>query len=157
MSLLYHVPPLPQQEGMISRPELGRPLDCLDKVPRDHTGRRPISPCGLSWVWEGNPCLFDRQTGDHPPRDLCRGPLKEGREEYIPQHILHHLEGHPYIRGDALHEGPLLLEGLLQARVCGLWVPTLHLDKEATKYRQPSAFFHSQWSGASLVPKKPLR
>ena len=42
------------------------------------------------------------------------------------QHILHHLEGHPNVRGDALHKDPLLLERLLQARVCSLWVLTRH-------------------------------
>ena len=45
-------------------------------MPRDHTGRRPIRPCVLSWVGEGDPGLFDRQTGDFPPGDLLCGPLK---------------------------------------------------------------------------------
>ena len=40
--------------------------------------------------------------------------------------ILYHLKGHPYVRGDALHEDPLLLEGILQAHLRGLRVPTRH-------------------------------
>ena len=43
---------------------------------RDHTGRRPIRPCVPISVGEGDPGLFDRQTGDFPPRDLFRVPLK---------------------------------------------------------------------------------
>ena len=53
-------------------------------------------------------------------------PLKEVREEDLPHHILHHLEGHPNVWVDALQKVPLLLEGLLQDRVCGLRVPTRH-------------------------------
>ena len=36
------------------------------------------------------------------------------------------MEGHPYVQGDVLHEGPLLMEGIFQAHVCGLRVPTRH-------------------------------
>ena len=95
-------------------------------MPGDHAGNRPIIPHCPSWVGEDNPGLFECQTGDRPPRDLCHGPLKERREEYFLQHTLHHLEGHPTIRGDALHKRPLLLEGLLQDRVCSLRMPKRH-------------------------------
>ena len=60
------------------------------------------------------------------PGDLFCGPLKGYREEYVLHCILYHLEGHPHVRGDALHKGPLLMERLLQAWVCGLRVPTFH-------------------------------
>ena len=82
-------------------------------VPSDHVGRRPIRPRGPSLFGEVNPGLFDKNTGDRPPRDLCCGPLEEGRVEDVPQRILHNLEGHPNVQGDVLHEGPLLLKGLL--------------------------------------------
>ena len=111
---------------MIAQPELVRTSERRNEVPHNHTGRRPIRPHGPGWVGEGNPGLFYRQTSDIHPGDLCRGPLKEGPEEDIPQRILHHLEVYPYVRGDVLHEGPLLLEGLLQSHVCGLRVPTRH-------------------------------
>ena len=94
---------------MVARPELGRPVERPNEVLCDHAGHRSIFPCGPSWVRESDISLFDWQTGDRPLGDLCRGPLKEGREEDIPQHVLYHLEGHPYVQGDALHKGPLLM------------------------------------------------
>ena len=57
---------------------------------------------------------------------MCRVTLKKGREEYVLQHILYHLEGHTNVRGDALHEGPLLIKGLMHALICGMWVLTCH-------------------------------
>ena len=126
MSLSFLLPTLPHQEEMVARPEFGRPAERRDEVPRDHAGRCPIRPRGLCWVREDDTSLFDRQTGDRPPGDLGRGPLKEGREEDLPQLIFYHLEFYPYVQGGALHKGPLLLEGLLQSCVCGLWVPTRH-------------------------------
>ena len=94
---------------MISRPELSRPAELRNKVTSNHAGRRPISPLGP----EGDSGLFDQQTGDRSPKDLSRGPQEKGREEDYPHRILYPLEIHPYIRVDALHKGPLLLEGLL--------------------------------------------
>ena len=107
MLKLYLRPPLPHQQGMVARPEFGCPAERHYEVPRDHAGCRPVCPCGTSWVRDGNPGLFDRHTGDLPPGDLRRGPLKEGREEDILQHILYPLKIHPYVRGDAFYEGPL--------------------------------------------------
>ena len=71
--------------------------------------RRLVRPCDPSWGREGDPRQFDSHTGDLPTRDVRHGPLKEGWEEGIPQFILYRLKGHPYVQGDALHEGPLLL------------------------------------------------
>ena len=121
---------------MITRPEVSRPAESCDEVPGDHAGIRQIHPRGLSWVREGNPRLFERQTGDCPPEDLFRGPLKEGREEDVPQRILHH-QGHTNVRGGALQKGPLPLEGLLQVRIWGLRVTTLHPSQGG--HRSPSA------------------
>ena len=120
------VTPLPHQEGMISQPELGRPVERREEVPSDHVGHRPIRLYSPSRVRKGNLGLFDQKPRDLPPRDLCHGPLKEGQEEDVPQCVLHYLEVHPNVRGDVLHEVPLLVGGLLQARVCGLQVPTRH-------------------------------
>ena len=75
---------------------------------------------------EGNTSLFDRKIGDLPPGDLRRVPLKEGGEECVPQLFLHRLKLHPYACFDTLHEGPLLLEGMMLARVCGLQVLNIH-------------------------------
>ena len=109
--------------AIIARSELGCPAERHNEVTGDHAGHRPIIPRGPSWFGEGDTCLFDHNTGDRPPGDLCCGPLKEGREEDVLQRILRHLEGHPNVRGEALHENPLLLERILQDRLCGLQVP----------------------------------
>ena len=100
---------------MIAQPEFGRPVERRDEVTCDHSGCHPILPHGPSWVGKGNPSLFYRQTGDRPLMNLYHGSLKEVQEEDVLQRIFYHLEGYPCVRGDALHEGPLLLEGLLQA------------------------------------------
>ena len=63
---------------MVARPKVGRPTERCNEVPCDHAGRCPIYPLGPSWVGEGDPSPFERKTGDFPPGDLCRGPLKEG-------------------------------------------------------------------------------
>ena len=138
MSLLYLIPSLPHQEGMIVQPEYGRPTECRDKVPLDHTGRRPIRPRGPRWVGEGVTGLFDQQTGDSPTGDLCRGPLEEGQEKDFLQRILHNLEGYPCVRGDVLHKGQLLMEVLLQACICGQRVMTRQPGKVGQKI--PPAF-----------------
>ena len=126
MSLPYFIFPFPHQEGMVDRPEFVYPVERRDKVPLDHKVFRPVRLCGPSWVGEGDPGLFDRQTSNRPPRDLRRGPLKEVRDKHVPQRIFYRLKGHPYVWGDALHEGPLLLKGLLQACVCVIRLPTRH-------------------------------
>ena len=122
----YLFPPLTHQEGMVARPEFGRPAERHDKVPCDHVGRRLICPCGPRWVKEGNPGLFDRQSSDLPNRDIRIGPLKEVREKDVMQRIIYPLECHPYSWDYALHKGPLLLEGLMQACICGLWMLMRH-------------------------------
>ena len=108
MSPTYILPPLSHKEGVVARPEFGRPVERRNEVPRDHAGCRPISPHSPSWVREGNTGLFDRQTGNCSPGDLFHGPLKELWEEDVPHHIRYPLEGNPYVRGNVLYEGPLL-------------------------------------------------
>ena len=94
---------------MVSQPEFGRPAERRNKVPCYHIRRRPVRPCDPSWGREGDSRRFDSHTGDRTTRDVRHGPLKEGWEEGIPHFILYRLKGHPYVQGDALHEGPLLL------------------------------------------------
>ena len=77
MSLLDILPTLPHQEGMVSQPELRHPAERCDEVSCYDAGRHPVCSRGLSRVVEGNPSVFYRQTGDVPPGDLIRGPLKE--------------------------------------------------------------------------------
>ena len=81
---LYILPPLPHQYGMVARPEFGHPTERRNEVPCDHAERRPILPRCPGWVREGNPSMFDLQTGDCYPGDLFHSPLKEVREEYFP-------------------------------------------------------------------------
>ena len=64
----------------------------------------------MSRVKEGDPIMLDRKTGDRPPGDLVRSPLKEVWEECVPQIILNCLKFHTYGQYEAMHEGPLLLE-----------------------------------------------
>ena len=94
---------------------------------------------------EGDTSLLDRQTGYHPPGDLSHVPLKEGWEKGVLQIILYRLKFHPYVRGDALHEVPLLLEGFLHSRVCGLQVPMLH----------PIQVGHQVPISLNLIPQPP--
>ena len=61
---------------MVAQTKFGRPAERRNKMTRDNTGRRPIRPIDPSWVGNGNTGLVHRQTGDCPPRDLCRGPVK---------------------------------------------------------------------------------
>ena len=70
MSPSYLASPLPHQEGMSAQPEFSRTSERRNEVHGHHAGRRPIHPRGPSWVREGNPVLFDRQTGDCPHMDL---------------------------------------------------------------------------------------
>ena len=84
MSPSFLVPPLPHQEGMIKQPELGRPSERRDKVPRDHTRHRPSPPHGPSWIGEGDPGLFDQHNRNWSTRDMCHAPLKEVCEEDAP-------------------------------------------------------------------------
>ena len=70
------LPILPHQESIVPRSELSRPADRCDRVSYYETGHRLVRPDGLSRVREGHTSLIDRQTGDLPPRDLGRGPLK---------------------------------------------------------------------------------
>ena len=51
--------------------------------------------------------------GDPSRQELRGGALKKGREEIFLQNLLHRAERLPNVRGDALDEIPLLLEGLL--------------------------------------------
>ena len=55
MSLLYLLPPLPHQEGMVDQPEFGRPAERHDEVPHDHEGLCLISLRSPIWIREGNP------------------------------------------------------------------------------------------------------
>ena len=64
-------------------------------------------------VGESNPILLGCQTGDQYHVDLGCGPLKEGQEERVAQIVLHRLERRPYAQDDALHESPLLAEGII--------------------------------------------
>ena len=73
--------------------------------------------------------MFVRNNSDFPPRDLIHVSLKEGQEQGVLQLILYRLKVHTYARGDVLHEGTLLLEGLLQAHICGLRVPKRHISQ----------------------------
>ena len=130
---------------MVSRPELRHPAERCKEVSCYDAGRRPVFSRSLGRVGESHPSMFDRQTGDRPPSDLRHGPLKEGREKFVPQLILHRLKFHPYARGDALQEGPLLLEGLLQDRVCGMRVTTRH----------PIQGGHQFLSSLNLLPQPP--
>ena len=86
----------------------------------------PVRPDGLSRVREDDPRVLDRHIIDRSPGDLGYGPLKELQERCVLQLIPHLLKSHPYARGNALHKVPLLVEVLLQARACGMWVPTRH-------------------------------
>ena len=90
------------------------------------TGSHPVRPVGLIRVREGDPNLLGRQTSDVPPRDLGLGSLKEFREECVQKIILRRLKFHTYAWDDMLQEGPLLLEGILQARIGLLRVTTFH-------------------------------
>ena len=54
------------------------------------------------------------------------GPLKLFREEHVPQLVLHGMECCPYLQGDMLHKSPLLMEGLLQARIGGMRMLACH-------------------------------
>ena len=101
-------------------------MERCDKVSCDGTGHRPVCSRGLIRVWESNPRMIDWKNGDRSPRDLGCVPLKEGREECVAQRVLSRLELCTYVRGDALHKSPLLMEGLLQARVGGLRVLDCH-------------------------------
>ena len=62
---------------------------------------------------ESNPILVGCQTGDQYPVNLGRDPLKEGQEERVAQIVLHRLERRPHAHDDALHESPLLVEGII--------------------------------------------
>ena len=111
---------------MISLQKLSRTVERCEGVCYDDTGRRPVGSRGPSRVWEINPSLFYWHTGERSPGYLLYGPLKEVKEKRVAQHILYGLERRPYFQGDGLHKIPLLLEGLLQARIGGLWVIFLH-------------------------------
>ena len=50
----------------------------------------------MSGSGEGGTSLLDRQTSHCPPWDMEYGPLKESREECVPQIVLHRLKRHPY-------------------------------------------------------------
>ena len=112
---------------MTSWPKLSRPAERCNKVFYDDTGICPVVSGGLSKVGESYPSLIDWQTGDRYPKDLGWGPLKEWWEERIAQLVIHGLEHCPHVQGYELHKKTLLMEGLLQARVGGLWVIALHL------------------------------
>ena len=73
---------------MVTRPELVRPEERCDKVPRDHTGRHPICSRDPRWVGEGNPGLFLWHTRDCLPGDLRRVLLEDVREKDFSQRIL---------------------------------------------------------------------
>ena len=47
---------------------------------------------------------------------------EEGQEEILLEGLLHGIEIVPQYLGDALHEFPLLLEGLMQYHICGMQV-----------------------------------
>ena len=126
MSTSDLLPTLPKQVGIVYRPEFRRPVELCNEVSSYDAVCRPVCHLCLSWVGEVYTSLFDRQTGDCPPKDLGLVSLIEGWEKCVLQLILYRLNFHPFLRGDALHECPLLLEELLQASVCGLQVPTLH-------------------------------
>ena len=83
---------------------------------------QPVVSGGLSRVWERNHILLDCQTSDRSPGDLVCGPLKEVQEERPSQRVIRRMERLPYVRDDALHKIPLLLEGLLNYRIGGLRV-----------------------------------
>ena len=89
--------------------------------------------------------MFDQKTGDCPTGDLICGFLKEGQEEVVLQLILYCLKLYPYAWGDALHKGPLLLGGILQARVFSLQVLMRH----------PSQGVHRVPPSLNLLPQPP--
>ena len=131
------LPTLPPHEGMIPRPELSRPAERCNKVACCDTGCRPVRPGGLSRFNEVNPSLLDRYNGDSPPGDMGHSSLEEGQEKCVPHLIFHRLKRHPYTWGDALHKGPLLLEGLLQACVGHLQVPMCHPRQGGHRFPSP--------------------
>ena len=130
---------------MVSRPEFGRPAERHNGVSCYDIRRRPFHSRYQSWVGEGDPSLFDWQTGDQPHGDLRCVPLKERQEEGVPQLILYRLKSHSDAQGNALHKVPLLLEGLLQARICGLQKSTRH----------PSQGGHQVPPSLKLLPQPP--
>ena len=92
----------------------------------DNAGRRPVGSGGLSRFWEKNPILIDWHTCDLSPGDLGCVSLKEVREEFLLQHVLHGLERLHNVWGNALHEISLLMEGLLQSHIGSLRVFARH-------------------------------
>ena len=64
------------------------------------------------WVWYGHAFLIDLK-----PRGL-QHPQKKRREKFLSYHLYDQLEFVSRYLGGVLHEGPLLLEGSLQASIC---------------------------------------
>ena len=102
---------------MIPQSKYSRPTEIRKNLPCDETGFCSFGADGVSRVWERNPRLLDLQTSDRSPKDLGYVLLKEGWYKFVTQLVFYGLERRPYVWGGALHEIPLLLEGLLQACV----------------------------------------
>ena len=122
---------------MILWTKLSHPVERCNEVSCDDTGRRPVGSVGFSRVWKSNTILIGWNNGDLYPRYLVCVPLKEGREERIVQHVIHGLEHRPYVWGGALHEIPILMEGLFQARIGGLHVLARHSVRDFHKILPP--------------------
>ena len=142
------IPDLSHQEGMIPWPKISCPKERYDKVSYYDTGCCTVGSGSLSRIWESNTRILDWQNGDRSPGDLVCGLLEEVWEERVAQHVLHclerivqrvlhGLERRPYVRGDALNEIPLLLEGIMQACVGVLSVLSLHTGHNGHKSSPP--------------------
>ena len=59
----YLLPTLPDQEGVIPRPGLGRPAELRNDVSCYDIGRRIVSLGGLISIGEGDTILINQQNG----------------------------------------------------------------------------------------------
>ena len=117
---------LSHQEGMISQPKLSHTAEICTEVSCDETESLPVGPSGLIRLGDSYPRPIDWQASDRSHRNLECDPLEEGQEERIAQPIFYGMERCTYVQGDVLHKSLLLLEGILQARVCGMRVLDRH-------------------------------
>ena len=92
------------------RPELSPALESGHQVTCDDAGCHPVLRGGLGQIWQRQPCLLDRESGDPPSRVIFLHSVKECREESPLQSFLHQPERLTDPRGDTLREWPLLLE-----------------------------------------------
>ena len=104
---------LPQEQGVISGPELCHDLESCNQVSCYNTGGHTVIQFVQIGVGERKTHLLECQVGDYLHRDLDGSLMEKGREEGVLKRLLNKTKILPNYWGDMLDKFPLILEGLL--------------------------------------------